>query len=209
MLTGEARDAWIRGNGPWLYACIRKYQWPFILRDGYLPRSETDEPTMLPAMEPRPGYVYLLTDWTPTARLNGGVHGLGEPQFRVDIRSLDRARFACDEDRIGATRPLLKQREEVKALPGWDELDERKDGETVGAWMNRHEHIVDQSEWVHFCMTENTVAYKGGIPAKLIVPLPLYFDDDWEAAELGERCEPPPKGSPPKHYKGAPEVYFS
>lgn len=201
MLAPEQVELWVRERGPWLYWSFSNERlWPWILRDGIQPQDVAGVPTLLAGMEPRPGHIYFMTDPTPRARFAAFVGN--EPQVRVHMGHLDRANFACDEDRIGAHRPLASHRDEVKALPRRRCLSARQPGMKAGDWMNLHADIVDQPEWVWHSMHELTVAYLGGVPADVLDILPLHVLDDWEPADAGETYVEVPDGKRPAHYLG-------
>ncbi len=205
MLRADQVDGWIGSHGPWLYwRNPRLDVWPWVLRDGVLPRTETGQKGQVPAMESRPGHIYFMTDHTPRARAAGFVGG--EPHLRIDIRKLDISRFATDEDRIRAHKKPKGGDFEETQLPGWRDLPERTDA-LVGDWMNTYSKILDQSEWVMYSMERLTVAYAGSVPFESFEVLPPYLLTDWEPADPGEEYVATPKGAVPRHYLGDP-AYF-
>lgn len=198
-------DEWIAGHGPWLYWCINDPTlWPWVLRDGIQPRMVTGQAGLHATMGSRPEHIYFLTDMTPRARLVAGA--TGEPQARVDIRSLDISRLGSDEDRVYGGVPLERHSPDVKALSRWAELATCGPDETVGDWMNRQTGIVDQPDWVQFSMENLTVAYRGNVVVDHLELLPLYLKCDWEPAEPGEEWPGSAGASGPAHYTGPPEA---
>lgn len=201
MLTATQRDAWILDHGPWLYWTLAtSWQWPWILRDGIQPSARTGRVGVTVDMVSRPGHIYFMTDCIPAARIV--AQASGEPDARVDIRMLDLARFATDEDRLDAGRPLANHDGPVKQLPRWAELPERPHGTSVGEWMNEQSSIVDQAEWVWHSMVGLTVAYRGGVEAAMLEFLPRYLSLDWEPACPPDECVEHPRTSPRSHFIG-------
>lgn len=84
-------------------------------------------------------------------------------------------------------------REAIRALPGFGEIPRQpRESRLLPDWMNEHEAVVDQSDWVAFSMHHGTVTYKGTIQldtgtASLLTPS---VREHWATAGPNEPLAP-------------------
>ncbi len=184
MLDAGARDSWIEANGPWFYWAVWNLKlWPWILRDGIQPQTESQQRGLHAELPSRPGHIYFLTDWIQAA---WEAAGTVMPSCRVRIEHLELERLATDEDRVSAALRRGSQPEPASPLPGWDEVGRCPEPDDLGEWMNARSSVVDQTEWVSFSMRNRTVAYRGSVPRRHLEILYSSIEEWWEPAEPGE-----------------------
>lgn len=156
MLTSELLEQWIAGNNRFAFHQTEEYALERILAQGLRPWDEETDPDWQGGewqgwVRPRVGRVYL---WT--AEKTRGF----PPAIRVDLRSLDPARFGCDEDRI---RPDWGLEPPARVGADWQPGDM-----TLGEWADLHAQLVDAPERVLSSMqpgarNPGSIAYQGRI----------------------------------------------